>query len=299
MILMMREPVVRVGHADLRVGAGADLASVHEADDARQIALIGEPLQVEHQLGVLFEGRRHACTAARLRQVAIVLLLRLLNAALDVANRVEILRQLGLVARAEAPSAAQRRARVTASRMLRSSWMRASRSAALPPSPNSRSKTARGLISACSGVVGVAPGDGVGIRAAVAAVADAGALHRVEPDLERGELRLLPNCSRGDLVHRDARIDVGAGGLARVHAREPRRAPARVLADAFAGNGLARLVVEVREHQQAVLERRERLHDRRELEPRAFRRGRPGRHVADAVGKIDDAEAPGRLRGAS
>ena len=42
-----------------------------------------------------------------------------------------------------------------ASRMLLSSLMRASRSVALPPWPNIRSKTFRGLISIGSGVVGV------------------------------------------------------------------------------------------------------------------------------------------------
>ena len=46
-------------------------------------------------------------------------------------------------------------AAVTASRMLSSSSMRARRSGTVPPSPNRRSNTTRGLISIGSGVVGV------------------------------------------------------------------------------------------------------------------------------------------------
>jgi hypothetical protein len=44
---------------------------------------------------------------------------------------------------------------VIASRIERSSWIRASRSAADPPCPNIRSNTLRGLISIGIGVVGV------------------------------------------------------------------------------------------------------------------------------------------------
>ena len=44
---------------------------------------------------------------------------------------------------------------VTPSRMLRSSRLRATRSSAVSPLPNSRSKTKRGLVSAGSGIVGV------------------------------------------------------------------------------------------------------------------------------------------------
>ncbi len=53
---------------------------------------------------------------------------------------------------------------------------RASRTAGsvLPPSPKSRSKTARGLFSIGSGVVGVAPADRVHVGAAEAGVAGAG-----------------------------------------------------------------------------------------------------------------------------
>ena len=50
---MVRDRMVRVGHADLGIGAAAELAADHERHDARHVALVGEQLQVEHQPGVL------------------------------------------------------------------------------------------------------------------------------------------------------------------------------------------------------------------------------------------------------
>ena len=58
-----------------------------------------------------------------------------------------------------------------------------------------------------------APGDGVGICAAIAGIAAAGEARRVEADLERAELGALAECLGGDLVHRDAGVNAGAFGL--------------------------------------------------------------------------------------
>ena len=90
--LVVRDRMMRVGHADLRIGAAAELAAHHERDDARQVALVREHLQVEHQLRVLVEAC--AGTPGRLiddGQLSRVLLLGVLDAPLDVANRLEIL----------------------------------------------------------------------------------------------------------------------------------------------------------------------------------------------------------------
>jgi hypothetical protein len=51
---IVRDRMMRIGHADLRVGHAAVLATHHEGDDARQIALIGQHLQVDHQPHVRF-----------------------------------------------------------------------------------------------------------------------------------------------------------------------------------------------------------------------------------------------------
>ena len=57
-VAVMRRRVVRLGHADLRIGARADFARHLERDDARHVGLQREHLQVEHQLDVLFPRRR-------------------------------------------------------------------------------------------------------------------------------------------------------------------------------------------------------------------------------------------------
>ena len=152
---MVRERVVRIGHADLGVGAVAGLARELERDDAGDVALQRQHLQVEHQPRVVGVGGRHAHRAIEIRQRIVRRLgLGLLNAALDLADGVEVLADPGAIGRAElllqagdlvvAPS--------------RAGWpvfrSAARRSAALPPSPNRRSKTIRGCASAGSGVVG-------------------------------------------------------------------------------------------------------------------------------------------------
>ena len=38
-VLMVRQRVVRLGNADLAIGAAAEFASHHEGDDARQVGL--------------------------------------------------------------------------------------------------------------------------------------------------------------------------------------------------------------------------------------------------------------------
>ena len=60
--------MVRIGHADLRVRAVAGLARELEGDDARDVALQGQHLQVEHQPGVIGVGGRHADGAIEVRQ---------------------------------------------------------------------------------------------------------------------------------------------------------------------------------------------------------------------------------------
>ena len=57
---VVRQRVVRIGDADLRIGAIAGLARELERDDARDVALQREHLQVEHQLRVIGIRGRHA-----------------------------------------------------------------------------------------------------------------------------------------------------------------------------------------------------------------------------------------------
>src|SRR5437773_9946095 len=89
--------------SNLRIRAAAEFAAHHERDDAREIALIGQHLQIEHQPGVLLERRRHARWLIEGGQLARALLLGPLNTSLDVPNGVEILGELGSILRADRP----------------------------------------------------------------------------------------------------------------------------------------------------------------------------------------------------
>ena len=113
-----------------------------------------------------------------------------------------------------------------------------------------------------------------------------------QPELERGEPRLRADVLRGDLVDRDAVLDVGAGRLLRVDAGEVAGRRARVVAGAVA----ERVGVLVREAAQArasVAERLERLQDARELERRRRPLRRPVGH-RHAVRDVGEDERSGR-----
>ncbi len=81
---------------------------------------------------------------------------------------------------------------------------------------------------------GSAPGNGVGVGAAITGIAAAGEVGLFEADFERAELRALAEFLRGDLVGGDAGVNVGAFGLLGMDAGEPGGARARVVARAIA-----------------------------------------------------------------
>ena len=91
--------------------------------------------------------------------------------------------------------------------------MRANRSAAVPPSPNSRSNTTRGLISMGSGVVGVRQRNRIHVGATVAAVARADQPgHVFGGQFERWEARVLADLLRRHLIDGGAGANVFALG---------------------------------------------------------------------------------------
>ncbi len=94
---------------------------------------------------------------------------------------------------------------------------------------------------------GAAPGDGVGVGAAIAGIAAAGQRRTFEAEFERGELRGLAEFARGDLVGGDARVDADAFGLLGVDAGQPGGAFAGVVAGAIA----QRAAVDLREAGEA------------------------------------------------
>ena len=52
--VVVRDRVVSIGHANLRIAQRAELARQHERRHPRGVALIRQRHQLEHQLGVLF-----------------------------------------------------------------------------------------------------------------------------------------------------------------------------------------------------------------------------------------------------
>ncbi len=139
------------------------------------------------------------------------------------------------------------------------------------------------------------------VRAGVARVAIAGERLRLQPELERCQLRVSAERAGGDLIGRNPQAKIGAAGLVRMHAREECRGRTRVVARAVAQRTPGDLR-EPAEHVQMLAERLERLHRRTELEVRAdrFRRPqeRPRALVAgadDPVRRVDIAESNRRL----
>src|ERR1700682_4726042 len=97
-VLVVRHGVVAVGNADRAIAAVATLARDHATDDAGHIGLIGDHHEVHHQPGVIVELLRDRTRPLHYRQLhSGALLFGLLNAALDVANGVQVLGQLAAI----------------------------------------------------------------------------------------------------------------------------------------------------------------------------------------------------------
>ena len=94
--------MVRLGHADLREGALAEVARQHERRDARDFGLVGQHLQIEHQLGVFVEGFGDADGGVGHFDLRRYLLFGALDAAFDFADVVQVFADDAAVALAEA-----------------------------------------------------------------------------------------------------------------------------------------------------------------------------------------------------
>ena len=154
---MVRQRMVRLRHADLRIGPRALFLAEHERDHARQIGLKRQHLQIQHQRQMIFEDRRRALRLLHRRQFDIALFLGLLDAAFDVANRVRIFVDLDLILRPQFRLQVRQLLghRVQNALVLLQSALRARARSVLPLSPNSFSNTARGFHSIGSGCVGL------------------------------------------------------------------------------------------------------------------------------------------------
>src|SRR5579864_4611398 len=98
---MVRKRMVSLGNADLGISPATQFPAHHEGNDSSQVALIGQNLQIKHQLGVLFKRTRDPHGLLHQRQLPGVLFLSLLDTPLDIANRLEVLGNLSTVARSD------------------------------------------------------------------------------------------------------------------------------------------------------------------------------------------------------
>src|SRR2546422_11531645 len=102
-VAVMTDGMVRVRDADLRIRAIALLARELECDDARDIGLKGQNLQVEHELHVVGEYRGDPYRPIEVRHVVVrYRLLGALDLPLDLTNTVEILIQAHAIGNAHA-----------------------------------------------------------------------------------------------------------------------------------------------------------------------------------------------------
>ena len=202
------------GDADLRVGAEVQLASEHEGDDAREVGPERQPLQLVHQLDVLVEAFGDA--GRPLERRAARSLLRFSTPEIRRSTSRTESTYSSTAARSVGPSRCCRRLKSSMHRIEDAAVAAApARHAAprVPPSPNSRSNTTRGLFSVGSGVVGVRPRERVQIGAAVAVLALADEEVQIDRELERRQRRVLAEHRRRNLIGGDAVADVGAFGV--------------------------------------------------------------------------------------
>src|SRR5579862_649641 len=221
-------------------------------------------------------GWNAAGGALHVRKFARALLLRFLNAAFQIANGLEILIEFAAILRTEIA--------------LQSRYRDAKRieNAAVFPDPR-EARRAAGVVAVSEKALEnsarvifhgqrsrrIAPGEGIGVGAAIAGIAPADQLIRIEAQLERGELCLLAQFARGDLIHGDARADIRPFGFLGMNAGQEGRGRARVIAGAFARLGEGGRAPQAAENGDAVAKWLERPQDSRQFERRSFQRGRP------------------------
>ena len=252
---------------------------------------------------MLLEGRGHAVGPGEGRQVHAggVAALGVLDAALDLAHRVEIVAELAAVA---GPEARPQPAGVLAHEVEQAPVLpRAHRphrgvgGVAIAEQPLEHAARV-GLVGQRGR--GRAPRDGVAVGAAVAGIAAPDHPHVLQPQLERRQRRRAADILGQHLVDGHAVPDVRPLRLLRVDAGQPARARAGVVAGPVPER-LAVAVGQSGQHQEPIAKRLERVQRLRERESGAGLGRGPVAHD-HAVGGIDerhpgDGSERGRERG--
>ena len=286
---VMRQGVMRVGNPDLGEGSICLLTAHHEGNDAGDIGLEGQNLQVTHQLGMFLVRGGDTDRPLHPWHLQGTLLLGHLDATLDIANGVGILGQLRPIARTEFPH------------KVRYGLAHRVENAAIPSEAGTLLLRVRALDVAkqpledstwivfhrerCRGTL---PAQRVDIGAAPAAFARAYDPGGIETDLERRQLRVLAEFLRNDLIERNSIAEVGAIGPLRLDTCQIRTGGALVNTHLLPGQRSGLFLGESRQHSEPIAKRGERLQEAGQFEVDARRRrcplvhDPPVRHVHDA-----------------
>ncbi len=183
--------MVRFRHTDLRIGAGALFLPDHEGDDACQVGLKRQELQVEHQREVILEHRRHALWLIERGQLEVALFLGLLDPAFDVTNRFCVLLHLRLVLHAQLSLQPGQRVghRVEQALLLQTPGLARGPSRAAAVAKQPLEDRARVVLHG-QRLRRAAPGDRVRVRTAQDPRTRTGVGRRIHGELERRQLRL-------------------------------------------------------------------------------------------------------------
>ena len=215
---MVRDRVMRFGHANERIRAIGLLAAQQQREDARHVGLKRQRRQIEHQLRVLIVGfgRANRTIGQRDRRLA-GLPLGDLNASLNLAHRVEVFRHSGAVRRAQTILQAgngflHRIEDAAIFANLSQPLRRRSTVAEHPLEDDARIHFHRQR--RCR----VAPRHRVPVDAAVAVVAVADEIVLLQRHLDRQERRVFAEHLRRDLIDGRSGLDVRALGALRMDA---------------------------------------------------------------------------------
>ena len=292
-IAVVGQRVMRIGDAGLGgVGAVAGLAGELEGDDARDVALEGEDLEVEHELRVIGVGGGDAEGAVEVGGEIVLgdVGLGFLDTAFDLADGVEVFADFGLIGGAEAAFEAGNifGHPVEEARAFAEGGAAFGDAAALAEEAF-EDDTRVGFVGEGRG--GRGPGEIVLVNAGVAVVALAGGLEHVHREFERGELGGLADLLGGELVGGGGEAIVVTLGVLGFGGAEE----GGVGRGVGAGVGVAQL--HVRENGELVAVGREGFEDRREGGERAVGGGGGPTRLVAAHGHEDVAEPAGGFGG--
>ena len=292
----MGERVVSVADAEEGIAAAAAGVGHHERDDAGQVALQRDGLQVTHHVDL----RCHVQSVAGSPRDLADVLHRARDAHLDLAHARHVLVELALIGGAESAAEligiVERVVEHAGAEGAAALDLGAGRGGVEALEETIEDHARVGDLRHRRGLAG--PADVARVGAAIARVAAPRAAAPVDAQLQRGEGGAHPQVRSGDLIDADAVADV-AVGLADVARRQEGAGAARVIARAIALRRSA-VVLEAREHVDRALEGIERAQDGRQGAGQrgAAAAGTPGLHV-DAAGHVPGDHALGGLAGRS